>query len=104
MGPTKPAHFDLDTVALMRETLEEAWARLHPKERATMLKSSLAVRILETAARGERDPQRLMNAALTASLPHKSGRRESRRGYFPLDPVSKRRRRRRSWASRAITL
>jgi hypothetical protein len=64
MNPMKPAHFDLDTVALMRETLDEAWARLHPQQRATMQKTALAVRILETAAEGERDPQRLLDAAL----------------------------------------
>jgi hypothetical protein len=61
----KPAHFDLDTVALMRETLDEAWARLHLQQRATMQKTALAVRILETAAQGERDPQRLLDAALS---------------------------------------
>lgn len=60
MNPMKPASFDLDTVALMRETLDEAWARIHPQHRAT----ALAVRILETAAEGERDPQRLLDAAL----------------------------------------
>jgi DNA primase len=65
MGPTNPVNFDLDTVALMRETLDEAWARLRPQERAATLKSSLAVRILETAAQGECDPQRLLNAALS---------------------------------------
>ena len=64
MAPRQPANFDLDTVALMRETLDEAWARLHPQERAVTRKSSLAARILETAAHGERDPQRLLDAAL----------------------------------------
>jgi hypothetical protein len=64
MNPMKPAYFDLDTVALMRETLDEAWARIHPQHRATMQKTALAVRILETAAEGERDPQRLLDAAL----------------------------------------
>ena len=65
MGPAKPVNYDLDTVALMRETLDEAWARLRPQERAVTPKSSLAVRILETAAQGERDPQRLLDAALS---------------------------------------
>jgi hypothetical protein len=49
----------------MRDTLDEAWARLHPQERAVTRKSSLAARILETAAQGERDPQRLLDAALS---------------------------------------
>ena len=65
MGPRQPVNFDLNTVALMRDTLDEAWARLHPHERAVARKSSLAARILETAAQGERDPQRLLDAALS---------------------------------------
>lgn len=64
MDAKKPAYFDLDTVALMRETLNEAWASLQPQQRATMQKTTLAVRILETAAEGERDPKRLLDAAL----------------------------------------
>ena len=65
MNPVKSAHFDLDTVALMRATLDEAWASLQPQQRATMQKTTLAVRILETAAQGERDPLRLLDAALS---------------------------------------
>jgi hypothetical protein len=65
MGPRQPVNFDLNTVALMRDTLDEAWARLHPQERAVTRKSSLAARILETAAQGERVPQRLLDAALS---------------------------------------
>jgi hypothetical protein len=61
----EPVYFDLDTVALMRETLDDAWASLPPQQRATMQKTTLAVRILETAAQGERDPQRLLDAALS---------------------------------------
>ena len=64
MGHNQPVYFDLETVALLRETLDDAWDRLRPKERAVTLKSSLAVRMLETAARGERDRDRLLNAAL----------------------------------------
>ena len=64
MGHNQPVYFDLETVALLRETLDDAWDRLRPQERAVTLKSSLAVRMLETAARGERDRDRLLNAAL----------------------------------------
>ena len=31
MDPMKPVYFDLDTVNLLRETLEEAWASIPPR-------------------------------------------------------------------------
>jgi hypothetical protein len=65
MDTNKPAYFDLETVALLRETLDDAWACLRPEQRATMLKTTLAERILKTAAQGERDRKRLLDAALT---------------------------------------
>jgi hypothetical protein len=60
----EPAYFDLETVALLREVLEDAWALLRPDQRATMLKTTLAERILSAAAQGERDRERLLDAAL----------------------------------------
>ena len=57
-------YFDLETVALLREVLEDAWALLRPEQRATMLKTALAERILKSAAQGERDRDRLLDAAL----------------------------------------
>ena len=65
MDGKEPTYFDLETVALLRETLDDAWASLRPEQRATMLKTTLAERILKSAARGERDRQRLLDAALT---------------------------------------
>ncbi len=58
-------HFDPETLALLRETLDDAWASLRPEEQATMRKTALAKRILKSAARGERNRERLRNAALT---------------------------------------
>ena len=58
------AHFDPDTVALLRETLDDAWGCLSPELQATMQKTALAERILKSAARGERDRKRLRAAAL----------------------------------------
>ena len=58
------AYFDLETIALLREILEDAWALLRPEQRATMLKTTLAERILKSAAQGERDRDRLLDAAL----------------------------------------
>jgi hypothetical protein len=66
MDTKEPVYFDLDTVLLLRETLEDAWAGLRPEQRATMSKTLLAERILKAAAAGERDPERLVNAALVA--------------------------------------
>lgn len=60
----KPAYFDLETIALLRETLEDAWSSLRPEQRAATVKTTLAERILKSAAQGERDRDRLLDAAL----------------------------------------
>ena len=61
----KPAtYFDSETIALMKKALDEAWGSLPPKMQATMLKTALAARILESAADGERSREGLRNAAL----------------------------------------
>jgi len=57
-------YLDPETVALLRETLDDAWACLPPEQQATMQKSKLAARILKSAAHGERDCNRLRDAAL----------------------------------------
>ena len=57
-------HFDPETVTLLRETLDDAWACLSPELQATMQKTALAERILKSAASGERDRKRLRAAAL----------------------------------------
>jgi hypothetical protein len=57
-------HFDPETVTLLREALDDAWACLLPELQATMQKTALAERTLKSAARGERDRKRLRAAAL----------------------------------------
>ena len=57
-------YLDPETVALLREALDDAWACLPPEQQATKQKSALAVRILKSAARGERNRNRLRDAAL----------------------------------------
>ena len=57
-------HFDAETIALMKVALDEPWNRLPPKLQATMLKTSLAERILKSAAARERNRERLREAAL----------------------------------------
>ena len=58
------AHFDAQTIAVMKVALDEDWDRLSPKLQATMLKTTLAERILKSAAEGERNRERLREAAL----------------------------------------
>jgi hypothetical protein len=64
-GKYDPVYFDLETVALLKETLDDAWAYLRPEQRAIMLKTTLAERILKSAAQGERNRESLLDAALT---------------------------------------
>ena len=66
MDEKKPAYFDLETVALLRDALDDAWACLRPQERATTSRTRLAEGILALAAEGERNPDRLIDAALMA--------------------------------------
>ena len=59
-----PLVYDPDTVALLRDALDDAWAALRPEQQATIQKTALAERILKSAAEGERDRKRLRDAAL----------------------------------------
>ena len=63
-GKDDPVYFDLETVALLKDTLDDAWACLRPDQRVTMLKTTLAERILKSAAQGERNRESLLDAAL----------------------------------------
>ena len=60
----QPVHFDLKTIAILRETLDDAWDCLWPDERARTSRTILAESILKLAATGERDTERLLHAAL----------------------------------------
>jgi len=64
----KPAYFDPETVIVLREILDEVWSGLLPEQQATMQKATLAERILKSAARGERDRERLRAAALDLAI------------------------------------
>ena len=67
MNQNEPVYFDLETVALLREALDDAWACLRPQERATTSRTQLAGGILALAAEGERNRDRLIDAALMAA-------------------------------------
>jgi hypothetical protein len=70
MTDTKqPAKYDLETVALLREALEDAWASLRPDQRARASRTLLVEGILKSTAEGERDPECLCDAALKVGLP-----------------------------------
>jgi hypothetical protein len=64
MDGKKPEYLDPETLSMLRETLDDAWDCLQPEQKATMLKTELAARILDAAAEGERDRDVLINAAL----------------------------------------
>ena len=59
-----PMHFDPETLAALREVLDDAWGSLSPQMQALTQKTILAERILKSAAKGERDRKRLLDAAL----------------------------------------
>ena len=48
----------------MKMALNDAWNSLRPEAQAAVLKVTLAGRILESASQGERDCERLRDAAL----------------------------------------
>ncbi|MFY9755686.1 MAG: hypothetical protein WAK37_07050 [Pseudolabrys sp.] len=59
-----PGPLDPETIMALKEVLDDAWARLRPEQQANMLKTTLAERIFRSAALGERDRERLLDAAL----------------------------------------
>jgi hypothetical protein len=58
------AHFDPETIEIMKNVLDEAWARLSPIQQRALPIAHLAERILAAAENGERDPLRLLTRAL----------------------------------------
>ena len=57
--------FTPETLKLLQSVLEDAWMSLSPGERARTSKTQVAIRILEAASAGERDPARLRIQAVT---------------------------------------
>jgi len=64
----KDAHFDPETIEMMKAVLDDAWAALSPRQQRALPKARLAERILAAAANGERDPVRLLARALIAPV------------------------------------
>ncbi len=67
MDRKKAANFDPETVSLLRATLDDAWASLRPEQQAVTSQTVLAESILKSAAKGERNRDRLRAAALRAA-------------------------------------
>jgi len=64
MAIKQPVPLDLKTVRILKDVLEDAWYSLSADQQAMMSKTVLAERILRSAAKGERDRERLLAAAL----------------------------------------
>jgi hypothetical protein len=62
------AVFQPETIKLMKSALDQAATSLPDAKRTTAMKVTLASRILKAAAKGERDPIKLKNAALLESV------------------------------------
>ena len=56
--------YALATIDIMRAALDDAWESLSHLEQSRSSRSQLAVRVLAAAADGERDFERLKEAAL----------------------------------------
>jgi hypothetical protein len=67
MHRKQAAHFDSETIFLLRSVLTDAWSRLRMEEREAISQSIMAERILKLAAEGERNPERLRDEALGAA-------------------------------------
>ena len=64
-----PGPLDPETIMVLKEVLDDAWARLRPEQQASMPKTTLAERIFRSAAQGETDRERLLDAALEGDGP-----------------------------------
>jgi cell division protein FtsL len=58
--------YDPETLAFLRQVLDDTWERLTFEQRAQTQKSEVALRILRLAQRAERDPMRLRAGAIDA--------------------------------------
>jgi hypothetical protein len=58
--------FDCATLTILGEAYDKAVASLHDHGQPIVVREVIAVRMFELASKGERDPDRLCRAALTA--------------------------------------
>jgi hypothetical protein len=62
------AQYDPETLTVLRNVLDEAWALLPDDRKSESQKSDMAQRILRRAAEGVRDPVRLRASALVGPI------------------------------------
>ena len=62
------ARYDPETLIVLRNALDEAWALLPDDRKCESQKSHMARRILKKAAEGVRDPVRLRTYALVGPV------------------------------------
>jgi hypothetical protein len=67
MRSKQPVCYDPETISLLRRAVDDAWDSLHPLQKEFTSRALLAERILNLAAKGERNPERLRHAALVAA-------------------------------------
>jgi hypothetical protein len=60
----EPGAFDPETIAVMSEALEAALKKLGDIDQPEVMREIIAARIIAVAKLGERDPARLLEAAL----------------------------------------
>ncbi len=58
--------FDPDALAILGDAYDKAIASLHDRGQPAIVRETMAIRMFELASKGERDRQRLCNAALAA--------------------------------------
>jgi hypothetical protein len=58
--------FDPETLALLREAFDIAWAKIPPARQSAVLKSALVELLKHIARQGETEPHRLSARALAA--------------------------------------
>jgi hypothetical protein len=64
MPNRSPEAFDPDTIAAMSEALEAAFKELQDTGEPEVVRERIAMRVMAAAKLGERDPARLLEAAL----------------------------------------
>jgi hypothetical protein len=67
-GGAAMAHYDPETLNLLRKVLDEVWAALPDGSKSEAAKSEMAQHILKQAANGVRDPVRLRASALVSAV------------------------------------
>jgi hypothetical protein len=64
--------FDPETLAILEGVFDEAWASIQAQRNCNITRAALAECILNLAAKGERNPARLLDDALSRSSKRRS--------------------------------